>query len=124
MAGVAVHHHGKIHAGGNPASNLDAFGQADRSDIGHAGNATDDATGADETDFAAVRLHHAGQRRGRRMQHRQDLALAMDHLLQLRGLRAHATAFAALRCATAASAASRPAIRPNTAPAIKPVLPG
>jgi hypothetical protein len=88
MPGVAIHDHGDPDAVGDPAGDLDAFGQGRGADIGEAGIGADDAAGADEQGLAAGPLHDPGMRRGRRVQHRQYLVAAMDQLLQASGLRA------------------------------------
>ena len=84
VAGIAVDDHRRGHAAGDPAGDLYALGHRGGADIGHAGIAADHAAGADEQRLAARAFHDARERRGRRVHHRQHLALAMNELLQAR----------------------------------------
>ena len=88
MPGVAVHDDRDRNAVGDPAGDLDAFGQGRGADIGQPGIGADHSAGADEQCLTAGPLHDPGMRRGRRVEDRQHLVPAMDQILQALGLRA------------------------------------
>jgi hypothetical protein len=86
MSGVAVDHHREINVVGNPACDLNAFGHGCGADIGKAGIGTDHPVGTHEGRFAPRLLHDTGMGGAGRMEHRQNLVLAMNQFLQSRGL--------------------------------------
>jgi hypothetical protein len=87
VPGVAVHDHRDRHGVGNPAGNRHAFGHRRGADIGKTGIGAHDPAGADKQRLAPGLLHDPGMRRGRRVQHRQNLVPAMDQFLQARRFR-------------------------------------
>jgi hypothetical protein len=65
---------------GDPAGNLDAFGERRGAHIGHPGIGADHPAGADEQRLAPGPFHDPGVRCGRRMQNRQHLVAATIEL--------------------------------------------
>src|SRR5262249_38755019 len=82
VAGVAVHDHREAHALRDPARDLHAFGHGRGADVREPGIGADDSARADEARLASRLLHDARVRGGRRVQHDQHFALAVDELLE------------------------------------------
>ena len=132
VPGVAVDDDWKIYALRDPARDLHALGHGGGAHIRHAGVGTHYAAGADKRGFASSLLHYACVRRGRRVQDGEHLAGAVYEFLQTFGFvlvsnSGHSAFLAYSRLQDlvwAWVAAERPAMRPNTDPAIRPELPG
>src|SRR5579875_594771 len=107
MAGIAVHDHRNGDAVGDPAGDLEAFGEGRGADIGKPGIGADDPAGADEQGLDAGLLHEPRMRRAGRMHYGQDLVAAVDQLLQA-GARRAAHASSPLAVPDHAEAGPRP----------------